>query len=242
MISISDTLSQYAGNFARPTKYNIVLSTPPSMQQYNKVFDILGKSVQLPDITNSPIEFKIKGQNIKIPGRTQQNQEIQITFYVDEGLKIRNLFQDWIYALDERNPVPLNTNSYNLKQNQERFGNLMILSQDFKEEQVTSTYMFEGVFPTNIGSIEYSGADKDSVIELTVTFGYYRFITQSEFMENIEGFDKFLDSFGVISNGLGEYFEGFDYIGGMVSNALNGLSRGVTSIGHVLDSFGNIIR
>ncbi len=237
MISISDTLSQFGGNFARPTKYNIVLSTPPSLKQYSRVFDVLGKSVSVPDITNTPIEFKLKGQNVKIPGRTQQNQELTITFYVDESLKIRNLFQDWIYALDQRNPVPLNVNSHAMKSNKERFGNVVIVAQDFKEENKVSAYLFEGVFPTNIGSIEYSGADKDTVLEMTVTFGYYRFITQGDFTENIEGFDEFLNSFGVVANGIGQYFTGINAIGGFVSNILNGVSRGVTAIGNITNLF-----
>jgi ribosomal protein L1 len=231
MVSISDTLSQAGGNFARPTKYNIVLSTPPALSQYNKVFDILGKSVSVPDVTNTPIEFKIKGQNVKIPGRTQQTQEVQITFYLDEGLKIRNLFQDWLYSLDPRSPVPMNTNSYNLKQNRERFGNLVVLAQDFKEENSVSAYMFEGVFPTNVGSIEYSSADKDTVIELTVTFSYYRFITQGDFTENIDDYDNFLDTFGVIPK----------VISGSVvtdiSNLFNDLNNGISAIGSITDLF-----
>jgi len=238
LISISDTLSRYAGNFARPTKYNIVLSPPESLQQYGKVFDVLGKGVSVPGIINTPIDFKIKGQNVKIPGRTQQTQEIQITFYVDEGLRIRNLFQDWIYALDLRNPVPLNSNSNAMKSNRERFGNLIVISQDFKEENQTSAYLFEGIFLFVVGALEYSGSDKDAVLELTVTFGYYRFITESDYSEDQEGFDDFLNSFGVIPTSSGQYLSSLSSLTGLdIGGVFNGLKNGITAFGNLSSFF-----
>jgi len=242
---ISDTLTQFGGNFARPTKYNILLSTPSTLNQDNKIFDILGKSVSIPPINNTPIEFKIKGQNVKLPGRTQQEQTITIVFYVDEGLKLRNLFQDWIYALDNRNVVPRNINSQSIVQGNisDKYGNLTVIATSFDEKEQMSLYMFENIFPISVGELNYSGADKDAILELTVTFAYYRFITKGDFEENIEGLDNFLNSFGIlpnISNSLGNFSIGSNFgssfnFGGLniFKNALNGISRGITAIGNI---------
>jgi len=244
-VKISDTLSQYGGNFARATKYNILLSPPTSFVQYNKIFDVLGKSIQVPSITNTPIEFKIHGQNVKLPGRTQQQQEITITFYVDEALKIRNLFQDWIYALDPRNPVNKNVNSYAMGSKKDYYGNLTIIAKNFEENTDLSLYMFENIFPINVGEISYGSADKDTIPELTVTFAYYRFLTSGDYAENLSNFDDFLNSFGIIPDPreLGMYIinSSFKSFGGggldFFRNALNGLLRGITNFGNLANLF-----
>jgi len=189
---ISSTLSQAGGNFARPTKYSMILSLPtPLRTVFGDSLDVLCKTVQAPGITNEPYEIKIKGHTIKIPGRTNQNQEIQITFYVDEDYKVRKMFQDWILSLDNRTPVARSGRNAIMAKNKDYYGELELIGRDFTEtSDKTISFMFEDVYPINVGELDFDTSGKDTISEITITFAYSRYNTKnkysSDFIENTD--------------------------------------------------------
>ncbi len=178
---ISSTLSQVAGNFARPTKYSVIVTPPFALREvYGNKLDVLCKGTSLPEITVESQEIKIKGHPIKIPKRVHQNQEITLTFYIDEKYDIRSLFQNWIYALDDRNPVARNLQSSLLSDTNNKFGELTLIARDFNETTSRPIqWIFEDAFPISISDIEFSSDNKDAISEMSVTFGYTRYLTHT---------------------------------------------------------------
>jgi len=198
-MKISSTLINAGGNFARPTKYSMILTIPVSLRSaFGNQLDVLCKSVQAPAITNESYEIKVKGHPVKIPGRTIQTNEITITFYVDEKYNTRKLFQDWILGLDNRSPVARSTKTAQIINSKDFYGSLELIGRDYHETTSKPiSWNFENLFPINIGEIEFSTTDKDSLSEVTITFAYSRFNTHSSFSNDvIEDLDNNLNSLG----------------------------------------------
>jgi hypothetical protein len=197
MSKIQEVMTQYGGNFARPTKFNVMLDPPFEIKGVDRSVDILAKEVQVPSMTLDTIDLSIKGHPLKYPARLNQNQEFSITFYVDEHYNIRNMFTDWISAMDNRYYGSRNSNTSQLVKNRNKYGNLLIIARDFDETaNKPLVWAFEGVYPTNIGEINFSSENKDTIQEMTVTFAYYRFVHQSNTPETEDDLDSWLDEFG----------------------------------------------
>jgi hypothetical protein len=178
-MKISNTLFNAGQNFARPTKYSAIITTPPIITTFiGNELNVLCKSINMPPINNEVYELKVKGHPVKLPKRTIQNQEITITFYVDEGYRVKKIFQDWIEILDDRFNVPGINEFPDTLPIEEKYGFLTLIPQNFYETPHAPIKMsFENVFPISVGDLTFDGSDKDSTQQLTVSFGYYRYFT-----------------------------------------------------------------
>jgi hypothetical protein len=178
-MKISSTLYDAGKNFARPTKYSAIITPPPNVLTFfSNTLDVLCKSVTIPQTTNEVYEIRVKGHPVKLPKRSVQTQEVSMTFYVDEGYKVRQIFLDWIELLDDRFTVMGHNEYPSALPIELKYGIIQIVAQDFYEEgKAPLTLTFENVFPTSVGDLTFDGSDKDNTHQLTVTFGYYRYIT-----------------------------------------------------------------
>jgi len=202
---ISKALSTFAGNFARPTKYNAIITFPSALSinpDSGNQLDVLCKTITSPSAQNDTYDIKIKGHTLKLPGRTNQSQEISVTFYVDEYYTVKGMFQDWIHGIDNRSTIARNGPSSGLVSASKgapnaRYGNIVLIGRDFIESpKQPIVFEFEDVFPTSVSELPFDTAGKDSVLELTVTFAYYRALTTINGMkESIENLDDYLDMY-----------------------------------------------
>jgi len=193
---ISHTLAQAGGNFARPTKYGAIIIPPASMvSTETSNLDVLCKTATVPGVINEPYEIKIKGQNVKIPGRTNQNKELTLTFYIDDAYTTRKLFQDWIEGLDQRFSGPRNGASEAMIVSNDKYGHITLIGRNFNETIDQIVFMFEDVYPTSVGEIEFDTSNKDSVFEISVTFAFSRFITDNLANHDINGVENLDDTF-----------------------------------------------
>jgi len=191
---IQNKLNIYGGEFARPTKYTAMVLRPAMLESGEEIsLDILCKSVTIPETTNTPIDMTFKGHPVKIPGRTNQAQTVEMTFYLDERYNTRRMFQEWIDILDPRyyatnNPAP--------ESNMEKYGTLIVYARDFNETgAIVEEFNFENAFPISISDLAYSASDKDTVMEFTVTFAYYRMINNPWVQGTADVHDDYLDGF-----------------------------------------------
>jgi len=244
MSRVSSILSNALGHGARATKFEIIINPPSNLyNDYSRAVDVLCKSVSVPSITNEPIEIRIKGHPVKIPGRTHQSQTLNVTFYVDEDLKIRQMFQDWIYSLDNRSPVGRNSNTESMSNSNtiDKFGNAIIIAKDFNESKDVMVFLVEHLFPTNISDMSYGSADKDTILELTVEFAFERFLTKGNGLsDSLDNLDNFLDQFGIVphigsnySNSGSNFGSGIDRLGNIIGSIRSGLG--------IIGSVGNLI-
>jgi len=206
-MKITETLNSYLGNAARPTKFNIIVNRPQMLaDNFDRAVDVLAKNVTVPPITMETIDMKIKGHNLRIPGRVNQTQEITVRFYVDEKYQIRQIFQDWIAAMDPRYYGAKNENNKSWK-GQDTYGQMLVIARDYEESNdKPMVYAFDGIYPISVGEMEYSADAKDTVMELEVTFAFYRFLHSSFVEDKYDEIDDFLDKFG--KSAIGQILDG----------------------------------
>lgn len=195
-MKISEAINAAAGNMARPTKFNAEISIPLELTATTNEssFDIMCKTVGVPETVMEPIDILFKGHNLKIPGRVNQQQEITIVFYLDEYHHLRKVFYDWINALDERFYGNKNSTSAGLWSSGDFFGSITLKTRDFAESLNTPMdYYFENIYPTNVGGVEFSTGGINEVMEFTVTFTYTKFSHINSNPEIIDDIDNILD-------------------------------------------------
>ena len=132
-----------------------------------------------------------------MPGRTNQQQEITITFYLNENHSLRKVFYDWISACDNRYYGKLAGGVSSIVDTFNIYGTIYLIGLDFRESAEVMRYNFEYLYPTNIGSVEFNTAGNNETIELSVTFAYYRYWHDSieGNSDSIDDNDQYLDKF-----------------------------------------------
>jgi hypothetical protein len=170
-------LNSTGGDLARQTKFNIFITLPskfehPKKKTFGDKIDILAKTVNIPNIKHDFIDFKYKGHSIPIAARTNFDQGLSITFYLDEVHEIRSVLDEWARSCDQT-VFGESTNKLNTS---ERYGSLKIQANNFDDTSVSKGYEFFNVFPTSVSSPEFSSDAQSTVIEITVEFSYSYYI------------------------------------------------------------------
>ena len=168
---VNSTLQEYGGELSRPTKFNMYLTAPKSIDSTQ--YDVLCKTIQIPNIKHDDIELKYKGHNLKITGRTNYDQTFSVTFYLDEYHKIRDSIDNWIRMLD---PKEISGKSSSASPDN-RYGSIKVSARNFNEDFVTYEYQFNDVYPISVSGPEYNTEGVSSVQEITIEFGYSYFVS-----------------------------------------------------------------
>ena len=234
MSKITDALNAAGKNFARPNKYNVLVSPPPQIPVNKQYLDILCTNVTLPEIVMQPVEIHHKGHLLKLPGRVNQEQTIQMSFYMDEYHTNRQVFVDWISAIDNRYYGMRSRESasmYSFDLAQRAYGNLVVIARDFTEKEQAKVYVFENVFPISVSGPEFSTSSQNEVMTFNVTFAYYRYLSDGE---NMDDLDSVLDTFGMYSQntstGISVYNRGSGDIVSGISNMIGTLAGSLGSL------------
>lgn len=198
-MQVSNLINKYGGNIARPTKFRAILTPPGSIMgnTHPEAFDILCKTTNIPEVTQTTIDIMIKGHALKLPGRTNEQQELTITFYLSENHSLRKVFYDWIAGCDDRYYGKLAGGVSAIAGTTGIYGDISLIGLDFRESAEVMRYNFEYLYPTNIGSVEFNTAGNNETIELSVTFAYYRYWHESieANSDSLEDNDQPLDQF-----------------------------------------------
>lgn len=230
-VKISETLSLAGGNMARPTRFSAMIAPPFEVVggADARVFDVLCKNIKVPDITMEPIDIMYKGHSLKIPSRVNQEQTIELTMYLDEDHNLRQLFADWISAIDQRYYGITTNASADLYRSRNIFGNLMIKARDFDESSYEPmNYLIEGIYPIAVSGPEYGSANVGEISEFTVTLAFYRFLSKD--IDTVyDNIDDFLDTMGSPPINLG------------ILGTISDLSNFVTGVSGAINSFGDAI-
>jgi len=183
-VSPNSVLYKAAGNVARQTKFKTFLTLPTflfnSMSADN--YDILCKNITIPSLKNETIEIKYKGHNIQIPGRSDYEKTISLTFILDEKHSLKEDLDNWISGLDATfiNPNSISEAFQNATdESNERFGSLTVTADNWKDQGQFS-YVFSDLFPISVSGPEFSGDSISTIIELTVEFSYSFYETKTE--------------------------------------------------------------
>jgi len=175
--TISEFKSRLLGGGARPNLFEVELTAMPAsvtLPWQAERFGFLCKAAQLPGMNIANIDVPFRGRIFKVAGdRTIDNWTI--TVINDEDFLYRNAFEEWtqqIAALDD-NMGSTNPSSYmvNAKVYQLGRGSELNSTTNAGDSNVVlKEYEFIDIFPINVGQIDVSYENTDTIEEYTVEF------------------------------------------------------------------------
>jgi len=175
--TISEFKSRLLGGGARPNLFEVELTAMPAsvaLPWQAERFGFLCKAAQLPGMNIANIDVPFRGRIFKVAGdRTIDNWTI--TVINDEDFLYRNAFEEWtqqIAALDD-NMGSTNPSSYMVNAKVFQLGRGSELSSTTNAGDtnvVLKEYEFIDIFPINVGQIDVSYENTDTIEEYTVEF------------------------------------------------------------------------
>ena len=175
--TISEFKSRLLGGGARPNLFEVELTAMPAsvaLPWQAERFGFLCKAAQLPGMNIANIDVPFRGRIFKVAGdRTIDNWTI--TVINDEDFLYRNAFEEWtqqIAALDD-NMGSTNPSSYMVNAKVFQLGRGSELSSTNNggdTNVVLKEYEFIDIFPINVGQIDVSYENTDTIEEYTVEF------------------------------------------------------------------------
>ena len=175
--NISQFKSKLIGGGARPNLFEVELTAMPAsvaLPWQAERFGFLCKAAQLPGMNIANIDVPFRGRIFKVAGdRTIDNWTI--TVINDEDFLYRNAFEEWtqqIANLDD-NMGSTNPSSYmvNAKVYQLGRGSELNSTTNAGDSNVVlKEYEFIDIFPINVGQIDVSYENTDTIEEYTVEF------------------------------------------------------------------------
>ena len=195
MAQIDDFKANLIGGGARANQFRITVTPPPGIAIGLDVrrASFLVTTASLPAQTLADIPVPFRGRNIYIAGdRTFDTWAV--TVINDEDFKLRSSFESWMNGISKLSDASgaTNPNSYmgNATVNQlgrspeGRFGNANSGTGDASGGgaalEPLRTYYFDGIFPTEVSSIDLSYESGDAIEEYTVTFQVQYWIVGSD--------------------------------------------------------------
>ena len=175
--TISEFKSRLLGGGARPNLFEVELTNMPAsvtLPWQAERFGFLCKAAQLPGMNIANIDVPFRGRIFKVAGdRTIDNWTI--TVINDEDFLYRNAFEEWtqqIANLDD-NMGSTNPSSYMVNAKVFQLGRGSELSSTNNggdTNVVLKEYEFIDIFPINVGQIDVSYENTDTIEEYTVEF------------------------------------------------------------------------
>jgi hypothetical protein len=177
MASLIQNLVQHAlGDGARAAKFECEIHFPDiAFFPDNEALSTLVKTATFPGMTHETVDIKYKGRSIPVKGQVKYTQTWDCTFYLTEDHALKNAFEVWLYALDQRHyyneeipPIEM-----------EKYTSDVVISQlNFDMDSQTSIYFIYNVFPTVISHVETNYESVGQQQEFTVTFSYSHYMIE----------------------------------------------------------------
>jgi len=160
--NISDFVNAFAGGGVRTNLFMVKGDIPG----YNndRAISFLCKAAQIPASSLGTIEVPYRGRRIKLPG-DRTFQDWSITIISDANMSLRSAFEFW--------SSEFNTHVANTTIND--FMRLMptwSVTQLNRDGTGLRTYNFIGCYPSEVGAIDLSYENNDSIAEFPVTINY----------------------------------------------------------------------
>lgn len=160
--SINEFKSQLVGGGARGALFQVQI-TNPILGAADFKIPFMVKAAAIPESTTGNIQVPYFGRMVKYAG-DRVFQPWNVTIINDEDFAIRNAMEAWSNSI--------NTHITNFRTAPVNYKAQAQVTQYGKDGSVLREYTFEGLFPTQISTIELGWANQDQIEEFQVSFEY----------------------------------------------------------------------
>ena len=154
---------------ARNNRFEVEIGVPTGMRtrsrNYGELVSLYVEQANLPGINISAKPFKIFGPTYQRPITSEYGGEgISLTFHMDQYMKIRNFFEDWMHII-------VDPDTFTVGYQKEYISTIKIKQLD---EQDTVVYEMElqEAFPRNMNLMDLNNSSTNQTHRLNVLFAY----------------------------------------------------------------------
>jgi hypothetical protein len=160
--NINEFKSQLVGGGARPSLFQVQITNPINSVADFKV-PFMVRAAALPESTTGSYQIPYFGRFIKYAG-DRTFADWTATIINDEDFLVRNAMEAWSNAI--------NSHDSNTRALPQTYKSNAIITQYSKDGRPLRTYVFEGIYPINIGAIPVAWENTDQIENFDVTFQY----------------------------------------------------------------------
>jgi len=164
--SIEDFKAVLQGGGVRPTMFQVELRFPDPVVADTTLATNEGtfliKAAQLPGSNVGFIDVPFRGRKLKVSG-DRNFDDWQVTVTNDVTFNLRKAFEEWSERIQNHN-FALGSNTLN-----DYFANAIVRQLDRDGNQLRA-YRFEGIWPSQVGSIDLDFETQDTIEYYDVTF------------------------------------------------------------------------
>lgn len=167
--SITDFIAATQDGLAREAHFELVINLPALVKGDSRNLSIMCSSASLPSRSADVVQIRRFGTGLLSPFATSLIYDpFNVTFYCDsKGNTIKSL-QSWMDLILEKK----NIGTLNMIQYKANYSTEIVLNQYASDGTGIASYHFYSAFPSNIGSINFSWAARDSLVLVPATFSY----------------------------------------------------------------------
>jgi|TARA_R110002074_G_scaffold180896_1_gene345243 hypothetical protein len=158
--------SSFRDGGARPNLFSVQLNTPAGILPVESGGAFEVKAAQLPSSTLPSVDVPYFGRQIRVAGN-RTFDAWTVTVMNKENFSLRNAMENWMASINSHvtNQGVQRLSSYKQDASVYHYGKT-------GDGAPISTYKFEGLFPTEVSTIELGWDTNDSIEEFTVTFAF----------------------------------------------------------------------
>ena len=164
--SIEDFKAVLQGGGVRPTMFEVELTFPDSVVSDPTLTTTEGtfliKASQLPPSNVGQIQVPFRGRKLKVSG-DRTFEDWSVTVINDVSFNLRKSFEEWSERIQNHN-YALGSTTLN-----DYFASAIVRQLDRDGTQLRA-YRFEGIWPSEVASIDLDFESTDTVEEYGVTF------------------------------------------------------------------------
>lgn len=156
---------QYGG--ARPALFQVIMTNPINGTGDEKM-TFMAKAAQLPASTVGSVNVPYFGRTIKVAGE-REFADWSVTVINDEDFLVRNALEQWVNSMNlaqqnlRQGPATSSPASYKSQAQ---------VIQYAKDGDVLREYTLDGIFPTEVSTIDVNWETQNTIEEFTVNFTY----------------------------------------------------------------------
>lgn len=162
ILNIDEFKAKLQGGGARANLFKVTVNYPAYAAGNADVTSFMVKAAQLPASVLGMIEVPFRGRKLKIAG-DREFEPWTVTVLNDTDFVVRDAMERWSNGINAHSENTGITNPTDYQAD-------LLVEQLDKDESVIKTYAFRGCFPTNVGAIDLSYDNENTIEEFTVEF------------------------------------------------------------------------
>jgi len=174
--NIQNLLEKNLGDGGRSTKFDAIFQFTSQNQPDSEFVASSVKTTSFPGKSHTPIHIKMGGRPVPVRGHVKYSQEWSCTFYLTDNHELKNVFELWLEALDEKHHYNDSVDGMDaLIQQHKSYGfyrDISVYQLSFDETEQMSKYEMHNAFPIRISEVDVSYEGTSKVLEFTVTFAF----------------------------------------------------------------------